>query len=69
MLAQCQLGVLGELEQMAGGVFHLVQFPCSQIDKCLSKEQASSAVEIRRTVSQRLLQCNKCNVFLPAGLV
>ena len=65
ILTECYMSILGNLEQMARSLFYLVQFACCQVDPCLSKKQARSAIEMRRSFSQGIVQCSKRSVFLP----
>ena len=69
ILTQCYMSLLSDLEQMTRSVFYLVQFTCCQINPCLSKKQARSAIEMRRSFFQSVVQFKERNLFLPAGLV
>ena len=69
IVAQYQISLLGDLEQMSRSVFHLLQFARSQIHERQSKEQAGGAVQLSRWFSQCLVQFSESNVFLPGGLV
>ena len=69
MLTQCHINLLGDLEQMACGMFHLMQFSCSQIDIACAKSRRAVLVRCVDRSSQGIVQFKECNVFLPTSLV
>src|SRR5579864_3502494 len=69
MLAQGQIGLLGEPEQMSCCLFYLLKFARGQIDDRLGEEETSGVMKARRLFSQGFVQVNERHVFMPAGLV
>ena len=58
-----------DLEQMARGVLHLLQYACGKIHERQIKKQASGVVQVSRWLSQGLVQISERHVFLPGLLV